>query len=55
MFCKDTAAGKQWMCPDGTKKVNECVWPAPDDSGNTDTGKTTNERPARPSGYGYGG
>lgn len=54
MFCRDASYSREWSCPSGTKKVSECVWPAPDESGNPNTGKTTTERPERAVG-GYGG
>lgn len=49
MFCKDTGTSKEWTCPGGTKKVDQCVWPAPDG-----TDITTNVRPERTAGA-YGG
>ena len=30
MFCKDTGTSKEWTCPSGTVKVDQCVWPAPE-------------------------
>jgi len=50
MFCKDTTTSHEWACPKGTIEATQCVWPTPDNSGNT-----TTERPERGNGEGaYG-